>query len=111
MITFNAELVKEEEGTRNLLEVEIFKRGFRIATVWFSQEGVVRIEPEYNQDFTLKELFKIIQKIEPVATDFLFELGQKLFYRLPNQFHKALSEPDKPMQAKEEKVSDDEIPF
>jgi len=99
MITFDTELVEDEQGIRDLLKVEIFKKGFRIATVWFSEEGAVRIEPEYHQAFTLEELFKIIQKIEPIATDFLFELGQKLLHGLPNQFEKALSELKKPMRA------------
>jgi len=109
MLTFHAELEKNELGF-DLLKVEISKKGFRIATVWFSEEGTVRIEPEYNEPFNLEELFKIIQKIEPVATDFLFELTQKLRFRLPEQFNEALSEPSKPVQ-EHRKISDDEIQF
>jgi len=99
MITFGTELVKDEQRICSLLKVEIFKKGFRVATVWFSREGAVRIEPEFHEAFTLEELFRIIQEIEPIATDFLFELNQKLLYELPDQFYKALSEPDKPMRA------------
>lgn len=103
MLKFSAELEKDIRGMYDLLRVNIYKDEdyYWIAVIWFSDEGVIKIE-RYNHHFPLKELFKIIQKIEPIATKFLSELKQELLHELPRQFSKTLPELNN---------DDDEIPF
>ena len=108
MLAFSAELEKDIRGMYDLLRVNVYKdeEYYWIAVIWFSDEGVIKIE-RYNYHFPLEDLLKIIKKIEPIATKFLSELKQELLNELPRQFSEALSE----LKLPELNNDEDEIPF